>query len=73
VLDEQDCWLRPELVPKFIRIIAATCEKLNLQVLYISHHAVDAFYGHAGRVFMLAPSRESGVKVTVLDAPAASR
>ena len=72
VLDEQDCWLRPELVPKFIRIIAATCEKLNLQVLYISHHAVDAFYGHAGRVFMLAPSRESGVKVTVLDAPAPS-
>ena len=73
VLDEQDCWLRPELVPKFIRIIAATCEKLNLQVLYISHHAVDAFYGHAGRVFMLAPSRESGVKVSVLDAPAPSR
>jgi len=66
VLDEQDCWLRPELVPKFTRIIAAIGEKLGLQVLYISHHPVDSFYGHASRVFQLVPSRESGVKVTVL-------
>jgi len=66
VLDEQDCWLRPELVPVFTRLIAAIGEKLGLQVLTISHHAVDAFYGHAGRVFQLAPSRDSGVKVTVL-------
>jgi hypothetical protein len=66
VLDEQDCWLRPELVPTFARLIAAIGEKLGLQVLYISHHAVDAFYGHAGRVFQLAPSRESGVTVSVL-------
>ncbi|WP_243358412.1 hypothetical protein [Fundidesulfovibrio terrae] len=66
VLDEQDCWLRPELVPTFTRLIAAIGEKLGLQVLTISHHAVDAFYGHAGRVFQLSPSRESGVTVTVL-------
>ncbi|MFZ5428414.1 MAG: hypothetical protein ACOZEN_15725 [Thermodesulfobacteriota bacterium] len=69
VLDEQDCWLRPELVPQFARLIAAIGDKLGLQVLYISHHPVDAFYIHAGRVFQLAPSRESGVKVTVLDVP----
>lgn len=68
VLDEQDCWLRPELVPTFARLIASIGEKLGLQVLYISHHPVDAFYGHAGRVFQLAPSRESGVKVSVLSA-----
>ena len=66
VLDEQDCWLRPELVPKFARLIAAIGEKLGLQVLYISHHPVDAFYAYAGRVFQLSPSRESGVKVSVL-------
>ena len=66
VLDEQDCWLKPELVPKFAGLIAAIGEKLSLQVLYISHHPVDAFHIHAGRVFMLSPSRETGVKVTVL-------
>jgi len=60
-LDEQDCWLRPELVPAFTRIIAAIGGKLGLQVLYISHHSVDALHTHAGRVFLLAPSREHGV------------
>lgn len=66
VLDEQDCWLRPELVPTFTMLIAAICEKLSLQVLYISHHAVDAFHTHASRVFLLAPSREKGVTVSIL-------
>lgn len=68
VLDEQDCWLRPELVPKFTKLIAAIGEKLGLQVLSISHHAVDSFYSHAGKVFLLSPSRENGVKVAVLSA-----
>jgi len=68
VLDEQDCWLRPELVPTFARLIASIGDKLGLQVLYISHHPVDAFYGHAGRVFRLAASRETGVNVSVLSA-----
>jgi len=66
VLDEQDCWLRPELVSGFARLIASIGEKLNIQVLYISHHPVDSFYIHAGRVFQLSPSRESGVKVALL-------
>ncbi|MFP5223578.1 MAG: hypothetical protein ACLGSA_14905 [Acidobacteriota bacterium] len=67
VLDEQDCWLRPELVPRFNALIAAIGEKLGLQVLTISHHSVDSFSGSAGRVFQLAPSREAGVTVTVLE------
>jgi len=66
VLDEQDCWLRPELVPAFTRIIAAIGEKLKLQVLYISHHSVDMLHANAKRVFLLAPEREHGVTVRVL-------
>lgn len=67
VLDEQDCWLKPELVPTFVRLIAQISGKLGLQVLMISHHPVDAFYNHAGRVFQLSPDREKGVTVTVLE------
>lgn len=67
VLDEQDCWLRPELVPRFNALIAAIGEKLGLQVLTISHHSVDSFSGSAGRVFLLAPSRDAGVTVSVLE------
>lgn len=71
VLDEQDCWLRPELVSSFARLIASIGERLGLQVLYISHHAVDAFYGQANRVFQLSPGRD-GVRVDVLTDKTAS-
>jgi len=73
VLDEQDCWLRPELVPTFTRIIAAIGKKLELQVLYISHHSVDTLNAHADRMFLLAPSREHGVTVRVLNTEEAGK
>jgi hypothetical protein len=66
VLDEQDCWLRPELVPRFVRLIARIADRLDIQVLYISHHPVDLFALEANRVFALRPSRETGAVVTVL-------
>jgi hypothetical protein len=66
VLDEQDCWLRPELVPRFVRLIGLIADRLGIQLLYISHHPVDLFALDASRVFELRPSRESGARVTVL-------
>lgn len=66
VLDEQDCWLRPELVSAFTKLIATIGDTLGLQVLSISHHAVDAFAQHARKIFLLAPSRETGVTISVL-------
>lgn len=66
VLDEQDCWLRPELIPAFTKLIATIGDTLGLQVLSISHHAVDAFAQHARKIFLLSPSREEGITVQVL-------
>ena len=60
VLDEQDCWLKPELVPGFVRLIAAIADRLHLQVLYISHHPVDSFAQEARRIFALRPGRACG-------------
>ncbi|GAB6038406.1 hypothetical protein JCM15519_29650 [Fundidesulfovibrio butyratiphilus] len=65
-LDEQDCWLRPELVSAFVRIVAAIASRLSIQVLYISHHGVDMFYGHADKVIRLSPDREHGVRLDQL-------
>jgi hypothetical protein len=62
VLDEQDCWLRPDLVPRLARIIHLAARTLGFQVLLISHHDVDYFDEYADRVFALRPSPE-GVKV----------
>lgn len=61
VLDEQDCWLKPELVPRFMRLIAKIADKLSIQALVISHHPLDLFAGEAEIIHRLEPSREHGV------------
>jgi len=66
VLDEQDCWLRPELVSKLVAVIKAVSRRLGLQVLVISHHSLDHFAFKADRVWGLSPSREHGVAVELL-------
>ncbi|WP_428560794.1 MAG: hypothetical protein ACP59X_17420 [Solidesulfovibrio sp. DCME] len=66
VLDEQDCWLKPDLVPGFVRLIADIADRLSLQVLYISHHPVDHFADRARRVYALRPGREDGPRLELL-------
>jgi ABC-type branched-subunit amino acid transport system ATPase component len=61
VLDEQDCWLRPDLVPRFMRIIHRIAEKLSFQVLVISHHDIDLFRDYADRIYRLVVDGEGGV------------
>lgn len=45
VLDEPDCWLKPERVPAFIRVLAEVAEKAKTQTILISHHEPAAFEG----------------------------
>lgn len=61
VLDEQDCWLRPDLVPRLMGMIRVVCRRLGLQALVISHHSLDLLTGKADRVLELVPDREQGV------------
>ncbi len=63
VLDEQDCWLSPQLVPRLMDIIAAIAKRLELQVLVISHHPLDLLAPRADRVYALRGDREEGVRV----------
>ena len=64
VLDEQDCWLRPALIPSFMQLINEIAARLELQLLVISHHPIDLFAGAADRIFELRPDREHGAAVT---------
>jgi len=64
VLDEQDCWLRPALVPRFMKLIAEIAQRLELQVLVISHHPLDLFIHACDRVLTLSPDREGGVRLS---------
>lgn len=45
VLDEPDCWIKPELAPKFAAVVQSVAEQLGVQVLMISHHDEQMFEG----------------------------
>ncbi|MFH1914040.1 MAG: hypothetical protein ABIK45_07185 [Pseudomonadota bacterium] len=60
VLDEQDCWIRPALVPKLMKLIAEIADRLGLQLLVISHHPIDLFSDTAHHILELRPDREHG-------------
>lgn len=65
VLDEQDCWLRPDLVPRLVKIIHDASRALGFQVLLISHHDSDVFNRYADRIYRFCPGPD-GVKVEQL-------
>ncbi len=58
VLDEQDCWLHPALVPRLVKIVHDAGRALGFQVLMISHHEVEAFDRFADRIYKVRPTPE---------------
>jgi hypothetical protein len=66
LLDEQDCWLRPDLVPRLSRIIAEAARALNFQVIMISHHHTDLYARWADRVVTLIPEAD-GIRAVHTD------
>jgi predicted ATPase len=65
VLDEPDCWLRPDLVPRLVNVIHSAARQLGFQVLLISHHDVDFFAAAAERIYRLVPT-SSGARLQLL-------
>ncbi|MFK4132087.1 AAA family ATPase [Pseudomonas luteola] len=47
LLDESDQWLKTKYIPRFAKIIHELSQKLQVQVVYISHHSPDAFGSYA--------------------------
>lgn len=66
VLDEQDCWLHPDLVPRLVQIVHQAGTALGFQVLMISHHDVSNFLRYADRVYRLSPDRGNGVGIELV-------
>lgn len=70
VLDEQDCWLRPELVPRLVNIVHQAAKELDFQVIMISHHDTGWFEKYADCMYQFTPS-SSGVLVEKINPPPA--
>lgn len=58
LLDEQDCWLAPDLVPRLVRVIHQAAGTLHFQVLLITHHDTEALAPFAQKIIRLAPTGE---------------
>jgi len=56
VLDEQDCWLRPDLVPRLVKIVHEAGRELGFQVIMISHHDSSAFEKFADKTYEIVPT-----------------
>jgi hypothetical protein len=65
ILDEQDCWLRPDLVPRLMRIIHTIAHKLQFQIMVISHHDVSLFREYADHIYRFLPPAKEGDGVQV--------
>jgi ABC-type glutathione transport system ATPase component len=62
MLDEQDCWLRPDLVPRLVKMVQDAGRSLGFQVLMISHHDTSAFEKYADKIYRFIPETD-GVQV----------
>ena len=67
MLDEQDCWLQPELVPILVKIVHQAGKELGYQVIMISHHDLSRFVGFADKIYRFEPTR-NGVSVDEIHA-----
>ncbi len=61
-LDEADCWIAPERIPAFYRVLEDSAARLGVQCLVISHHDVAAF-GDRLRVCRIKGEPATGVSV----------
>lgn len=68
VLDEQDCWLRPDLVPMLVKIVHDAGRALGFQVLMISHHDPATFQRYADKLYRFVPQVGGAVRVEVVGA-----
>jgi len=71
VLDEQDCWLRPDLIPRLVKIVHEAGSALGFQTLMISHHDVALFERYADRIYQLSTGPNGSVQIRKLFEPAA--
>ena len=69
VLDEQDCWLKPELVPRLVKIVHDAGRELGFQIIMISHHDVELFERYADKIYQFVPQTDGSVQVRQVNAP----
>lgn len=69
VLDEQDCWLAPDLVPRLVKIVHLAAKELGFQILMISHHDISAFERYADKIYRITPTPDGVAVGAIFEGP----
>lgn len=54
ILDEPECWLAPDLIPRFVSVIERMSDLIGIQTVLISHHASDVISSDNSEVITIA-------------------
>ena len=68
-LDEADCWIAPDRVASFYRVLEDGAARLGVQCLAVSHHDLSQFSGHF-RIARIEGEPLTGVRVHSTDCSA---
>lgn len=60
ILDESDCWIKPSIVPRFVKVIQEMATNLGVQILMISHHNESFFTAIPNKLYL--KKTDSGVE-----------
>lgn len=66
VMDEQDCWLSPNLIPRFFGIMRDLAKKLSFQLIVISHHEHRDLESYVDKIYYLSSDSDTGVKANLI-------
>jgi DNA repair exonuclease SbcCD ATPase subunit len=69
MLDEQDCWLHPDLVSRLVKIVHHAGRELGFQTIMISHHDVRRFEEYADRIYQFGCQAGEAVVTELRTAP----
>ncbi|MNR71627.1 recombination protein F [compost metagenome] len=66
VLDEPDCWIKPERIPAFINVISQVAEQTGVQTFFISHFDDPSAFSGVVNVVRLARDAQGNPRTEVV-------
>jgi hypothetical protein len=62
-LDEPDCWIKPDRVTGYFKILKELCVRMNFQAIVISHNNINNFIGSVDNIINLTGTPDVGLSV----------
>lgn len=66
VLDEPDCWIKPEQIPAFMKVLADVATQTNTQTMFVSHHPPE-FFAEGINIVQMSRTPEGEVIATAVE------